>query len=484
MSLRVLIAEPDEATADSWRAALEAAGHRVTAARTGAEFESASRSGYDVCVMDVRSLDRQEASLLHFLRNRSPRVRVLLTAAREDGELVPRAVQRAGAAALLIKPVEPGELVERVRRLAAGRDVVGEAALPDGDAAFEHYGIVGKSAALRRVIKLAEKVAPTDTTVVITGETGAGKEIVARFIHERSHRSEGPFVTVNCGAIPPSLVESELFGHKRGSFTDAVADKKGLFELAHGGTIFLDEIAELSLSAQVKLLRVLEDLEIRRVGDTAPVRVDVRVLAATNKDLAAEAREGRFREDLWFRLNVVTIHLPPLRERREDIGPLLARFLAEANRKFGRAVVAPDPEAFAILLRYDWPGNARELRNVVEHAVVMAERPFIRVEDLPPGVVAAASRNRLLEGPAAEAAKRSPPEGAAARLPSALPSGSASTDSFSGDGGRLMTLAESERERIAWTLRRLGGNQTEAAKALGISRSTLWRKIKTYGIDV
>ncbi|MEK7765851.1 MAG: sigma-54 dependent transcriptional regulator, partial [bacterium] len=303
---------------------------------------------------------------------------------------------------------------------------------------------------------LVAKVAPTDSPVIITGETGTGKELVGRVIQRLSRRSDRPYVTVNCGAIPAALVESELFGHKRGSFTDAVADKKGLFEIANGGTLLLDEIGELPLAAQVKLLRTLEDMEIRRVGDTSPIRVDVRVLAATNRDLLEEIKKGAFREDLWYRLNVIQIHLPPLRDRREDLAVLLRWFLNEANRKFRKSVIAVAPEALTVLGAYAFPGNVRELRNVVEHAVVMAERDTIRREDLPVHVVASSTRQRLL--------------GSSVAVPP--------------PAGGFRTLADAERDLIRETLARLEGNQTEAAKRLGISRSTLWRKIKEYQISV
>src|SRR6185503_17762304 len=289
-----------------------------------------------------------------------------------------------------------------------------------------------------------------------------------------SRRADRPFITVNCGAIPENLVESELFGHKRGAFTDAVQDKKGLLELAHQGTILLDEIGELPVGAQVKLLRALDELEIRRVGDTTPIRVDARVLAATNRNLFAEVQAGRFREDLWFRLNVVQIHLPPLRERRYDIPVLLRLFLNDANRKFKKSVVGLAPDALGILGRYEFPGNVRELRNIVEHGVVMADREILRVEDLPVQVVASASsRHRLLTKQVdGQVQPRSEPGTGG---PAGMEPGSATG---------FKTLAEAEKELIRWTLERLQGNQTEVAKRLGISRSTLWRKIKEYGLTV
>ena len=464
MPLRTLIAEPDRGVAEGWREALEADGHRVTLAQSGGEFETASRSSWDLAVIDVRVLGQEEASLLHFLRTRSPRAQVVLTAAPQDAELALRAA-RSTASVSLLKPIRAADLVVVLRKLAAAGSAAHEPTPAEGDdSPFLYQGVVGRSSAVRRVLRLAAKVAPTDSSVVITGETGVGKELVARLIQRLSRRADGPFVTVNCGAIPPQLVESELFGHKRGSFTDAVADKKGLFEIAHGGTMLLDEVGELPLPALVKLLRTLEDLEIRRVGDTVPIRADVRVLAATNRDLAEDVRQGRFREDLWFRLNVVQIHIPALRERTEDVPPLLLHFLAEANRRFAKNTAGFSPEALSVIGRYDFPGNIRELRNLVEHAVVMADHQLVRIEDLPLQVVTGASRDRLLAGPAG----RTSFPGAGAPEP----------------GGEFKTIAQAEKDLIEWTLRKLGGNQTEVAKRLGISRSTLWRKIKEYSIVV
>lgn len=472
MTSRILLADPDASAAGSWKSALEAEGYAVTLAPTAPEaFEAASHHPFDYAVIDARLLEGAEASLLHFLLSRSPAIRLVLVSAPQDAAQALRAGQQVAALSLL-KPIRAEDLLVVLNKLRAAEREAESAPDEAGAAPFVFHGVVGQSAIMRRVLRLAQKVAPTDSTVIITGETGTGKEMVARVIQQLSGRADRAFITVNCGAIPDNLVESELFGHKRGAFTDAVQDKKGLLELAHQGTILLDEIGELPLGAQVKLLRALDTLEIRRVGDTAPIRVDARVLAATNRNLFEEVQAGRFREDLWFRLNVVQIHLPPLRERREDIPVLLRLFLNDANRKFSRNVVGLAPEALAVLGRYEFPGNVRELRNIVEHAVVMADRTVLRTEDLPVQVVASASRHHLL-----------PRQGAAAAV---LPSSHAAPVE-----GELLpategfrTIAETEKELIRWTLSKLTGNQTEVAKRLGISRSTLWRKIKEYGLSV
>ncbi len=311
--------------------------------------------------------------------------------------------------------------------------------------------IVAVAEPMRRVLRLVERVAPTETTVLITGESGTGKEKVARFLHLQSRRASKPFVAVNAAAIADGLVESELFGHVRGAFTDARDRKRGFFEMADQGTLFLDEIAETSPSVQVKLLRVLQDLEIRPVGADFNLRVDVRVVAATNKDLKRAMDEGRFREDLFYRLNVFRIHLPPLRERREDI-PFLANYFlqlyAEKNRK---TIKGLSDSALGFLLGYSYPGNIRELENAIERAVTLTDGPWIVPGDLPPEIL----------------------ERGLPRLEAGGP-----VDAFRDD----LTLEELEARYIQHVILREGGNLTRAAKKLGISRSTLWRKIGRYGL--
>ncbi|MCA9728888.1 MAG: sigma-54-dependent Fis family transcriptional regulator [Candidatus Eisenbacteria bacterium] len=316
--------------------------------------------------------------------------------------------------------------------------------------------IVGASDAMKRVLRLAEKIAPTETTVLITGESGTGKEKIARFIHLQSARARYPFLAVNAAAIAEGLIESELFGHVRGAFTDARDRKRGFFELADRGTLFLDEIAETSHSVQVRLLRALQEREIRPVGADAIIKIDVRIVAATNRDLRQAMNEGRFREDLFYRLNVFRIHLPPLRERKDDI-PYLAeyfvRLYAERNRKELEGI---SDQAMGYLLNYDYPGNIRELENAIERAVTLVEGPRIQPTDLPPEIY----------------------EGGIPLL----------TGGRSGNVGESfpdnLTLEELERRYILHVLDRMGGNMTRAAKSLGISRSTLWRKVGKYGISV
>ena len=323
--------------------------------------------------------------------------------------------------------------------------------------------MLGSSPRMQRIFRLVSKVARTDSTVLITGESGTGKELIARALHLQSRRSSGPFVPVNVGAIPDALIEGELFGHVRGAVTGAAGERRGLVEEADGGTLFLDEVGEMPPAAQIKLLRTLENGEVRRLGDNATRMVDVRVLAATHRDLAAEIAAGRFREDLYYRLNVVHIDVPPLRERREDIGLLASYFLERAARRAGREGLEFSSEARALLERYDYPGNVRELENAVEHAVAVAEGRLLLPSDLP----ASMRGPRLL-----------PLRASATRAPEAPPR---AADSLA-DPRDGWSLADVEREHILRVLRVHAGNSTAAARQLGISRTTLWRKLRTYGI--
>jgi DNA-binding NtrC family response regulator len=331
------------------------------------------------------------------------------------------------------------QLKRTERRLRARRRE-----LRGGDGGAGDAGsLIAKSEATRRILELAERVAQVDSTVLLTGESGVGKERIARFIHQRSARTAGPFVALNCGAVPESLLESELFGHVRGSFTGATQDRVGLFEAANGGSLLLDEIGEVPPVMQVKLLRVLQEREIRRVGENHNRPVNVRLLAATNRDLVSEIRAARFRQDLYYRLRVVEIRVPPLRERREDILSLARAFLDDAAERTARKVTGFTPAAAQRLLTYPWPGNVRELGNAVERAVVLTRKSRVDVEDLPPEI------------------------GLAVPEPLAV--------------ADVRTLAHVERDYIASVLRAVGGNRAQAAAKLGIGTATLYRKLKRFG---
>ena len=329
---------------------------------------------------------------------------------------------------------------------------------------------------MRRIFRLVRKVAGTDSTVLLAGESGTGKELIARSLHVQSRRAAGPFVPVNVGALPESLIESELFGHVRGAFTGASEDRPGLIEAADRGTLFLDEIGDMPLATQVRLLRTLESSEVRRVGDNATRLVDIRVIAATHRDLRREVASGRFREDLFYRLNVVQIDLPPLRERREDIGLLASYFLERVSARAGRPGLAFSPEAMQRLERYDYPGNVRELENAIEHAVAVAEGRVIVGADLP----AAIRSPRLLPEGTGEGFEGVPRPVESVGAWRAERGGPPVVE----DGAPRQTwsLADVEKEHIQLVLARHRGNATTAARQLGISRTTLWRKLREYGL--
>jgi len=327
--------------------------------------------------------------------------------------------------------------------------------------------IVAASPAMKRILRLVRRIAPTESNILLTGESGTGKEKVARLIHYQSNRSRGPFVAVNMAAVPATLIESELFGHVRGAFTDAKRAKRGFFELADGGTLFLDEIAEIPPQVQGTLLRVLQEREVHPVGGEAALRVDARVIAATNRDLRVEIAEKRFREDLYYRLNVFRLHIPPLRERKEDI-PFLVRFflerLAERHRK---RVSEVSDQAWALLMNYEYPGNVRELENAVERGVILAEEgESIKVWDLPPEI----AEGRVPQLPARASGEASPGRGARPR------------DSAEAGYDLSLSLEEVEALHIRRVIEASEGNLTRAARRLGISRTTLWRKTRKYGI--
>jgi DNA-binding NtrC family response regulator len=333
------------------------------------------------------------------------------------------------------------EQLKRVERtLRARRQALGPEVAAD---VRDTSGLGTHSAAMEKVLDLARRVAQVDTTVLITGESGVGKERIARVIHDESARTAGPFVAINCGAVPETLLESELFGHAKGSFTGAIQDRPGLFEAANNGTLFLDEIGEVPPAMQVKLLRVLQEREVRRVGENKGRQVNVRVLAATNRDLVEEIRAARFRQDLYYRLRVVEIRVPPLRERRDDVLPLARRFLADTAERTGRKGLSFSPAAAHQLLRHDWPGNVRELENAVERATVLATHDRIDVADLPDEIRAIAAT----------------------------------------ETGRPCSLADVERKHILAVLHASEGNRAKAAATLGIGVATLYRKLKEYGTE-
>ncbi len=444
---KLLLVEDDVSIALLLSSELKRRGLDVVSAKSGAEaVGKLAAEPFDVVATDLRLGDMDGLDVLAAARKSQPEAAGIVITGHGSITNAVSAI-KAGAYDYLTKPVEIDELHLVIQKALEHRGLVREVnrLREEVKDKFSFEGIVYTGPALARVLDLVRKVAATEATVLIQGESGTGKELIARAIHEKSPRRAGSFVAINCGALPEGLLESELFGHVRGSFTGAERNKRGLFEEAGGGTLFLDEISETTPALQVKLLRALQEGEIRRVGDNHPIKVSVRIVAATNKDLAKLSREGKFREDLYYRLKVFPVSLPPLRERVDDILPLSEHFLRKAAKKIGRAPLRLSPQAAAALKAYSWPGNVRELEHAMERIMILASGPTIASEDLPPEI-------------------QLPPEEEAP----APPQGS--------------TLEELEREHILKVLRDCGNKQADAAKKLGIARNTLWRKLKELGL--
>ena len=404
----------------------------------------------DVVVTDLKLPDGEGLQILTAAKKRFPFIPVVLMTAHGSIETAVRAVKE-GAYDFITKPFDPGHLVLVVRRAMAEVIARKENLIMKREFSrfLEMPVIVGVSSAWDAVMEKIGKVAPMKTTVLVLGESGTGKELVARSIHHNSPRARAAFVAVNCAAIPKDLIESELFGHEKGAFTGAQDIKPGRFELASGGTIFLDEIGDMDMHLQSKLLRVLQEREIERVGSTRPITVDLRVIAASNKDLPKEVAEGRFREDLFYRLNVFPLLIPPLRERPDDIMPLAGHFVALFAKEMGKKAPAIADLTVRLLMEYEWKGNARELKNVIERAVIMCDRAEIGPEHISVG-----------------------------KAPAGIIPVDASLHEVRGDAVR-----SAEKARIEETLRRTGGNKSHAAEALQVSYKTLLTKIKDYGIS-
>jgi len=444
----LLVVDDEPSTRSTLALLLRKRGHRVVEADGVSAATTRLADGvFDLVVTDLRMPDGDGLDVLRAARAHTPAPEVILLTAYAEWKSAKEAI-RLGALDYFEKGQEPDELYHRIDKALAGGALrrENENLRAQLRQRYGLPGLIAQSPALQRVLDLVERVAPTDATLLIQGESGTGKEVIAKAVHHASARAGRPFVAVNCGAVPEPLLESELFGYVRGAFTGAAGSKLGLFEEADGGTLFLDEIAEMPAALQVKLLRALQSGEVRRLGSTQAATIDVRVIAATHGDLAALISQGSFREDLFYRLNVIQLILPPLRERREDIPALAEHFLAQSAGKLGRRL-GLSSEAVERLLRYPWPGNVRELENAIERAAILARSDTLEPEDLPPHVSAG-----MQLGP-------SPP----------LP--------------RQTTLADAERIHILQTLERFGRNHSGAAEALGIGRTTLWRKLKEYGID-
>ncbi|HEY1584538.1 MAG TPA: sigma-54 dependent transcriptional regulator [Polyangia bacterium] len=461
-------------------------GYEVLEGRDGEEA-LALVDGHDniaALITDLRMPRLDGMGLLRRMVAEHPDVPVIMITAHGSVDSAVEAV-KIGAFDYIEKPFEQTQIQQVVAKALKQHELDKRAPRATQPAASGgRYGLIGRSPVLELVFSMIEKVADTPSTVLISGESGTGKELIARALHNNSSRKAGPFIKINCAAIPKTLMESELFGYEKGAFTGAVGSKPGRFELADGGTLFLDEIGEIPVDMQVKLLRVLQESEFERVGGIKTIKVDVRLVTATNRDLQKEVAAGTFREDLYYRLNVVPVHLPPLRERRGDIPLLVAHFVARFNERLKKQITSVDDEAVAKLTAHSWPGNIRELENVLERTILFSEGPTIRAVDLPPEFsgtttpAAAATANvPLAVPPASSIPNVTPPFGTTAPPPP-------------GGEGRASSLKELvrqetervERELIVRALDETGGNVTQAARKLKISRKSLQNKMKEFGL--
>ena len=443
---RILIVDDQESARNMLAEMLRLEGYDVDQAASGeAACENVETNGYDLVITDLKMGDVGGLEVLRRTREASPGTAVIVMTAFGTIEDAVEAM-RFGAHDFVQKPFVEEELMTKVARAARTRQLGADAASADFRERYNFGNIIGHSPEIREILGRIVRIAPTDATVLITGESGTGKELVARAIHANSLRAERPFVSINCAALTETLLESELFGHVRGAFTGAVQTRKGLFEEANGGTFFFDEIAETPPSLQAKLLRAIQEGEIRRLGDNKPINVDARIIAATNQDLRSLIEQKRFREDLYYRLNVARFELPPLRERKEDIAPIVDSFLEKYGRKMGRHATL-GVGVMDYLLSYDFPGNIRELENLIEQGVALAQDGQIHLSDIAP--------------------------------------------SSNGNGGGLhperQSLAdlvqEVERNAIIRALRQVEGNKERAAEILGLSPTTLWRKMKRLQLE-
>ncbi len=456
---RILVIDDHDTLREGMAVTLTRSGHTVTAARSGADGVSAyKKTPFDLVVTDLKMDGMDGIAVTRALKAQDPAAVVMIVTAFGTIETAVQAMQQ-GAYDFITKPFTPDVLrakVEKGLELSSARRQVERLSARtealESDAASAHGNLlVGDSEPMQRLVGMVRKAAATDATVFVRGESGTGKELVARMLHQLSPRKDGPFIVVHCAALAETLLESELFGHERGSFTGAVKRKLGRFELADGGTLFLDEIGEIPHSVQTKLLRVLQEKEIQRVGGEETLKVDVRVVSATHRDLQAEVKAGRFREDLYYRLHIVPLQIPPLRERPEDVTALARYFVAKHAPRVNKRVKGLEDGALRALARYAWPGNVRELENVIEQSLVFAEGETLGETDLPPHLT-----------------------GVSPRTDTGLPVPM-------GDRPLPDILEDLERQLIARAYEKAGGVKTETARLLGIKTSALYYKLEKYG---
>lgn len=447
-SARLLLVEDEVNMVRTLAKILERRGYAVDAAGTGEEaLQRLMAAAYDLVITDLNMPVMDGMQLLREIKERQLNPAIIVLTGHGSIQSAVEAM-RLGAGDYLIKPCHPEELLLVVSRLLEFRQLRREVSrLRRQVLQSERFGeIIGRSPAMQAIYQIIDAVSHNKSNVLLSGENGTGKELVARTIHQKGPLASKPFLAINCGALSETLLESQLFGHRKGAFTGAIDDHEGVFQAADGGTLFLDEISEIPLPLQVKFLRAIQEKEVTPLGSTRPVRVDVRLIAATNRNVEEAVHNGTFRTDLFYRLNVVPIHLPPLRERAEDIPLLVEHFIQEFSRIYGVEPKRVTPEAMQRICEYVWPGNIRELQNAIERAFALSSEPEITLKDLPPAVLRTEDR------------------------------------AGSEDPDVCLPLAEAERRSIAAALKRSGGNKNEAARLLGIDRQRLYRKIEKYGL--
>jgi len=444
----VLVVDDEPAALETFEAILEGK-FEVLTARSGKEaLDKVSREQIDLVFLDITMPDIDGMVVLRKIKEYDKNLSVIMATATDSARKAVEAM-RSGACDYITKPFDVQEVITVAQKAIEQEKLLKEVAyLRSQREEIKFENIVGKSKKIKEICEIIEKVTKNDATILISGESGTGKELIARAIHFNSPRSQKPFIPINCAGIPENLLESELFGHEKGAFTDAASQKLGMFELANEGTLFLDEISGLKVDVQANLLRALEEKEIRRLGGTRIIRVDVRIISATNIDLKQAVQEGKFRKDLYYRLNVVPIYLAPLRERREDVPLLIDHFLQRYNQIFRKKIEGLTKEAVECLMNYNWPGNIRELKNVIERLVALKEEGVVTAKDLPFDIFIKSSIG----------------------------------NSFQAEGGLKEANEDFQRQYIEIILERVGGNKAKAARILGIHRNALFNKMKRLGL--
>lgn len=460
INIKILVVDDKESMRNLLSTAFEELGYKVKTASYGEEaIELISKDYFDIILTDLNMPGKTGMDVLKFAKSTSPETEVIIITAYGTIERAVEAM-RLGAHDFITKPFQLAVLKNKVQKLAKLKQTKSTSSIQTWiHPSVQH--LVGESSATRHLREMIIRIAPTKSSVLITGPSGVGKELVARALHDASPRRDQPFVALNCAALAPTLLESELFGHEKGAFTGATSRRIGRFEKAHKGTLFLDEVGEIDPSVQVKLLRVLETGEFERVGGTETVKVDVRIVAATNKDLRQAIAKGDFREDFYYRLNVFSIYVPPLKERPDDIPTLVDHFLRKFSIELGKEVYEVDDEVISIFMKYPWPGNVRELENVIERAVVLASGPQITIRELPYELISYVEGHKNFEEK------------------NVINKNSDETKPFSLE----KQTEEMERELILKTLEKFHWNKTKTAEHLGLKRTTLQYKIKKLGIE-